>query len=461
MESFIFVLKSIVGIILGLSVLVVIHELGHFLPARWFGMKVEKFYLFFDWPRKLFSFTRGGVEYGVGMLPFGGYVKITGIVDESMDNDHVNEPPQPHEFRSKPVWQRIIVMIGGVTMNIILGVLIFIAIMFFYGEEHIPMNEVKNGIYVPETSVAKLMGLQTGDKIISFNGKSVEYFDDVSTPAVLLGENSCYDIERNGEKSTICAPDSLLNRLAGQKKNHGPLFSVRTKSIFDTIPLSKKQSDSILTKYTLSDGSKLKKGDQFISVNGDNVEYFDQLYHVLQKVKGKPIDVLIKRGNDTLGFKSTLDTSGRLGVGIAQGFKTKYVGYSLIDAVVPGTEKAFGVLMSNIRGLGKIFTGKVDAQKGLGGPVAIATTYAKAFDNAGMLGFWSLTGMLSMWLAFLNILPIPALDGGHIVLLLVEAVIGRAPSPQLTMRIQQVGMVFLIGLMVLVFFNDIFKAFMG
>lgn len=459
MEVFYFILKSAIGIILGLSILVVIHELGHFLPARWFGMKVEKFYLFFDWPKKLFSFTKDGVEYGIGMLPFGGYVKISGIIDESMDTEHVETPPEPHEFRSKPVWQRIIVMSGGVIMNVILGVLIFIGILFFYGEESIPIEEVKHGIYVPESSIANKMGFKTGDHILKFNGEKVNYLDDVWSPAVLLEEKSCYEIDRSGKIMSICASDTLLNELAGKKKDHGPLFLVRRLSIFDTIPFKKIKADSLYNQYKLSNGSLLKKGDQFLTINGKETFYFDQLAAVLKENKGKEIDVKMLRGKDTLNFHSTLDTTGTLKVGIAMGYDTKYVSYSLLDAIVPGTQKAFGVLMSNIRGLGKVFSGKVDAQKSLGGPVEIAKTYAKAFDTSGMYGFWALTGMLSMWLAFLNIMPIPALDGGHIILLLTEAIIGKAPSPVLTMRIQQVGMIFLIGLMALVMLNDIFKLF--
>ena len=453
MESVIFFLKAFLGIVLGLSILVIIHELGHFLPARWFGMKVEKFFLFFDWPRKMWSFTKGGTEYGIGWIPFGGYVKISGIIDESMDKEHVKLPPQPWEFRAKPVWQRMIVLAGGVTMNVILGVLIFIAVTFIYGEQHIPLDQLPHGISAPQKSLGYEFGLRSGDKIVSFNGKPVKYLDEVATPAILLEENACFEVERDGKKLNLCVPDTFLNRFATKKDKPSALFGVRTHSIYDFNPDSKKKN------YKLNNGDTLKKGDRFLTVNEHSVVYFDQVQPVLSQLKGQDIKVKILRNEkDTLQFETQLDTSGKLGLAFQRGdIPLEKVEYNIVQSIVPGTEKAFGGLMSNLKGLGKVFEGKIDASKGVGGPLVIASTYAKTFDSAGMQGFWVLTGMLSMWLAFINILPIPALDGGHLLLLAVEGIKGSPPSPQLAMKVQYVGMVLLLSLMAFIFLNDIYQ----
>lgn len=451
MDSLIFFLKAFLGIVLGLSILVVIHELGHFLPARWFGMRVEKFFLFFDWPRKMWSFTRGGTEYGIGWIPFGGYVKISGIIDESMDKDHVNTPPEPYEFRAKPVWQRMIVLAGGVTMNVILGCIIFIAMTYIYGEEHIPLDQLKHGIAVPEKSMAYDFGLRSGDKIVSLNEKPVKYLDEVATPAILLEDNACFQVERNGQMKNICVADTFLNHFATKKKRPSALFVPRSLSVLD--------SNVGKNKYELNNGTILQKGDHFLSVNEQPVIYFDQLSSNLANWKGKEINVKVLRNSDTLRFATRLDTSGKLGLAFKMDeLPREKVKYSLLGSIVPGTMKAFGGLMSNLKGLGKVFEGKIDASKGVGGPVVIAKTYANTFDAAGIQGFWILTGMLSMWLAFINILPIPALDGGHLLLLAVEGIKGSPASPKLAIKVQYVGMVLLLSLMALIFLNDIFQA---
>lgn len=440
---------QIVGlIILGLSIMVTIHELGHHLTAKMFGMKVEKFSVGF--PPKVFSFMWRGTEYQIGAVPLGGFVKIAGIIDESMDAKNMQKDPEAWEFRAKPVWQRLIVMSGGVIMNIILGILIFSIIKFAYGDEKLPMEEAKFGIDVYDKSTAQELGFKTGDKIVNFKGEPIKYFDDISSPNILLEEDAYFELERNGEKIRIDIPSDFIDKYTSKEKKDPLLFYPNTESFVVTDSASK------LPAYKAG----IRKGDRIIEIENKPVEYFGDIRKILKGKKNEKVDITVLRNEVKKKLVVQLDSNGKMGVAPdVSRFKYETLDYGFFQSFGVGTKAAFSFLWTNIQGFKKLLTGKINPTKGLQGPVGIAVTYGTIFDRLGWLGFWQLTAMLSMILAFMNFLPIPALDGGHIVFLLLEAISGKEPSLKFRMIAQQVGMVILLLLMAFVIFNDIWKMF--
>lgn len=430
-------------LIAGLSILVILHELGHFLAARAFGIKVEKFYLFFDaWGFKLFSFKIGDTEYGVGWLPLGGYVKIAGMIDESMDVEQMKQPAQPWEFRSKPAWQRLIVMLGGVTVNVILGVFIFWMLVFSYGESYIPNAEAKHGIVAYD--LAKEIGLQSGDKVIAINGKPLERYSDLWSSEIILG-SGVLDVFRNNETIQIRVPSDFVEKISDKGRSN----------YIDDIPRTLAFVDSILPGMP-AEKAGLKKGDQLLSLNDTSVMYMDLLRPTLQHNKSKEVQIAVLRGTDTLKLKTLVSKEGTIGFAPKMDFELKRVQYGFIEALPVGMKKAWATLTDNVKGLGKVVKGEVNPTKAIQGPIGIASIYGATFD---WMKFWTLTGILSMILAFMNILPIPALDGGHAVFLLIEMVIGRPLSDKFMERAQMVGFFILIALMVFAFGNDLWKLF--
>ena len=432
-------------LILGLSILVILHELGHFLAARAFGIKVEKFYLFFDaWGISLFKFNYKGVEYGMGWLPLGGYVKIAGMIDESMDTEQLAGPPQPWEFRSKPAWQRLIVMIGGITVNIILGIFIFWVLTIKYGETYIPNSEIKYGI-VPG-KLGQKIGLETGDRITAVNGKPVVRFEELTSPEVIMG-NTDLTVLRNGGTLHVKVPGNLLNDLADQGIEQFISRLPRIKFSVETIaPNSGAQK------------AGLQKGDSIVAINSAKIEYFDQLQSQLQQYKNKQVALSIKRGGNVIQTNAQIDKDGVLGF-FPKGDipKEKTLTFGFFGSLPVGATKAWGTFTDNAKGLGKVFKGEVKFNKAVSGPVAIATMFGSHID---WLRFWSLVGFLSMVLALTNLLPIPALDGGHALFLIIEMIKGKPLSDKFLERAQIVGFVILITLMVFVFGNDIVKQVM-
>ncbi|MDF2432792.1 MAG: regulator of sigma protease [Mucilaginibacter sp.] len=437
-------------LILGMSILVILHELGHFLAARAFGIKVEKFYLFFDaWNFSLFKFNYKGVEYGIGWLPLGGYVKIAGMIDESMDTDQLAGPPQPWEFRSKPAWQRLIVMLGGITVNIILGIFIFWILTIRYGETYIPNAEVKYGI-VPGKIGLKI-GLQPGDRITAINGKTVVRFEELTSTQVILG-NTDLTVERGNQTMHIRVPGNLINDLSDQ----GGI-----EQFISRLPRSKFAIDSV-APHSYAQIAGLRKGDSITAVNGTSVQFFDQLQSELKKYTDKQAVLDVKRNGNILQLKSDVNKDGMLGfkdgtAGIAIKFnepKEKSIKYGFFGSLPIGATKAIGTFTDNAKGLGKVFKGEVKFNKAVSGPVAIATMFGSHID---WVRFWSLVGFLSMVLALTNLLPIPALDGGHALFLVIEMIKGKPLSDKFLERAQIVGFVILITLMVFVFGNDIVK----
>lgn len=437
------VVVMIAQLILGLSILIVLHELGHFLTARYFGIKVEKFYLFFDaWGFKLFSIKYKDCEYGIGWLPLGGYVKIAGMIDESMDTEAMAQPVQEWEFRAKPAWQRLIVMLGGVTVNIFLGIFIFWMLTFKYGETYIPNSELKYGI--APGIVGQQIGLQAGDKVEEVNGKKLVRFEELRSSEVLLG-NSTLTILRNGEEKQIAIPANILNTVS----DYGIDEFVSPRII--------SKVGQVVAKGN-AEKAGLKTDDQILEVNGKEAVYSDQLRSILTEQKNKQVDLVVLRDANKINIPVNVTKDGTIGFAFnLESIKTKTQDFTFFQALPAGASKAWGSLTDNAKGLGKVVKGEVKATKAFSGPVEIARKlYGGTWD---WVKFWSITGLLSMALALMNLLPIPALDGGHAVFLLIEMIKGKPLSDKFMERAQMVGFVLLATLMVFVLGNDIFKVF--
>ena len=432
-------------LILGLSILVILHELGHFLAARAFGIKVEKFYLFFDaWNFSLFKFTYKGVEYGVGWLPLGGYVKIAGMIDESMDTDQLQGPPQPWEFRSKPAWQRLIVMLAGIFVNIILGIFIFWMLTLKYGETYTPVANAHYGI-VPG-KVGMKMGLEPGDQIYAVNGVPIKRFEDITNSSVFY-DHSELDVLRGSQRLKFTVPKGILNDLSDDGIDQ----------FVDRDPRSQFMVDSVIAGSNAQKAG-LKKGDSILAINNNPVPFFDQLQSQLSLNKNKSIQLSVKRDGALLQLTSNVTAQGTIGFAPKRDLpKQDTLKFGLLGSLPVGATKAWSTFTDDAKGLGKLFTGDVKFNKAVGGPVKIATMFGGQID---WLRFWSLVGILSMVLALTNLLPIPALDGGHSLFLLIEMIKGKPLSDKFLERAQLVGFVLLITLMVFVFGNDIFKLVM-
>jgi regulator of sigma E protease len=436
------VIIMIAQMLLGLSILVLLHEWGHFVTARAFKIRVEKFYVFFDaWGKKLFSFKKGDTEYGIGWLPLGGYVKITGMVDESLDTAQLKNVPEPYEFRSKPAWQRLIVMLGGVTVNAILGVIIFAGILMYWGEKFIPNSELKHGIVA--SALAQEVGLQTGDKLVSINGEAVIKFDDIMSSKVLLGSDVAITVDRNGAPVNIVLPNDFTKRLLNSDKSGFviPRMAFKVGEVMPNMPASE---------------AGLMIGDEITAINGEAVSFFDELQSSLQTLKGQTIQMDVLRAGKPASLNVSVSEAGTIGFyPELEVMETSFKKYGFFESIPAGATLAWNVISDNIKGFGKVFSGDIPVEKSLGGPIAIAKKmYGGVWD---WYRFWMTTGLLSMILAFMNLLPIPALDGGHVVFLLIEMAIGKPVSEKVMLAAQYVGMILVISLMVFAFGNDIWQ----
>lgn len=425
-------------LILGLTILVGIHELGHMLTAKWFGMRVEKYAIGF--PPKVVSKQVGETEYMIGMIPLGGFVKISGMVDESLDTAMLNQEPQPWEFRAKPAWQRLIVMLGGIIFNIITGIVIFAGLTYYYGESYLLAKDVKYGISTNE--VGRSMGFQEGDKIVGINGKPLVEFQDVYSPEVLLGRNSYYTVDRNGAEVKIPVPADLMDKLADADKESGFIVAREPFKVAKVQP------------NTAAASIGLESGDKITQLGNQPIQFFDQLQKALRDNAGKTIAVQIDRNGQIIHKKVTVEENGTLGFNPEPLLPRATRHYGLLESVPAGAEKAYSVITSQLRGFGKIFSGEASASKSIGGPLMMAQAFGGKFS---WINFWTITAVLSMVLAFMNLLPIPALDGGHVMFLTYEIISGRKPSDKFLENAQKVGMVLLLGLMAFAIFNDFFK----
>jgi len=425
-------------LLLGLSILVGLHEFGHLIAAKIFGMRVEKFSIGF--PPKIWGFQYGETEYSFGAIPLGGFVKISGIIDESLDTTTLDEEPQPWEFRAKPAWQRLIVMMGGIIVNVITGVFIYVTISYSTGETYLTKEELnKNGIVAYE--LGEQLGLKTGDRIIKINGKDYERYSDLRDPSeVFLGDNSFYTVDRNGQIFNVQIPDDFINDLTD---GDGALPFINYRAPFVV---------SLVEPGSPADDGGLLEGDLITAINSNEIRFFDELKRNLSGNAGKKVSALISRDNDEVNLEFQVREEGTIGIHAEKIIALQTDQYTLGEAVTRGTQDAFGVVFVTIKGFGKMFSGDVDVRKSLAGPIRIA----KMFGGTWVwLKFWTLTGLLSMVLAFMNFLPIPALDGGHVLFLTFEMISGRKPSDKFLEGAQKVGMVFLLGLMAFVIVNDI------
>jgi len=425
-------------LILGLSILVALHELGHFLAARAFGIRVEKFFLFFDaWGVKLFSFKKGETEYGIGWLPLGGYVKIAGMIDESLDKEQMKQPPQPWEFRSKPAWQRLIVMIGGVTVNLILGILLFAFILLRYEKEFLPLSEVnKNGIYASESGVRA--GFMTGDKVIAINGEPVERFKDVQSMRNLFG--STIRVERNGSQLDVDIPDDFYRKEVRSTRNRF-VEAMNFDAVIDSV-----------SPGSSAEKASLMKGDRVYEVDSVEIRNYGQFRDLVGSLAGKEVRIGLIRHSDTVYNNLVVDSTGYIGITVVMPYQSK--SYSFLSAISYGYSDAMDMLVINIKGLGKVFSGKEKASESIQGPIGIAKIYGSQWVWSK---FWFITAMLSLILAFMNILPIPALDGGHVMFLFYEIIARRKPGDKFMEYAQIAGMVILLGIMLFAIGNDIFR----
>lgn len=456
-------------LLLGLTILVGLHEFGHFITARMFGIRVNKFYIFFDFlfplPNvlnfALWKTKKGDTEYGLGWFPMGGYVDIEGMIDETKDASKLASEPQPYEFRSKPAWQRLIVMLGGIIVNVVLGVLIFIGITSIYGESKTPISEINNqGIVAYE--IGEKMGLKTGDKIVAVNDKEVRFFEDIVGEELLLGENTDITVLRDGKTINLPVPNELINWLSIAKKEGSGNYFLGVFDEFKVGFVPQEVEQGWLSKLIKGKNDSIppaaKAGimadDKIIAVAGQPIKYFHEYLTEINKFKGKTVDLTIERAGKTDTLISEVGQDGKLGFISApltiRKDTTIYFGFG--ESVVKGTKDAFNVVTSNVKAFGKIFKGDVAFSNAVSGPVGIAKMFGGYWDWGR---FWKLTGMLSMVLAFMNLLPIPALDGGHAVLLVYEMISGRKPSEKFVEITQQVGMIIILALMVFVFYNDL------
>ncbi len=426
---------------LSLSILIVLHELGHFIPAKIFKTRVEKFYLFFDPYFSLFKKKIGGTEYGIGWLPLGGYVKIAGMIDESMDKEQMSKPAEPWEFRSKPAWQRLIIMLGGVIVNLILAVVIYAGMLYAWGEQYIPVSEV-NQYGIVTDSIGSKLGLETGDKIIKIGEEEVKMFKEVPMEIIL---SDGMDVERNGEFKHINFDASAKEQLI----KSGNFISYR-------IPYS---------VGSFSDGSEAEKagllvGDKMVELNGEPLQFFDEYAKIIPTFKGDTISLGIIRNGEAMTLKVKISDEGKMGVypngDLKKFYNLKTLKYGLFESIPAGAVKAKDMLVNYIRQFKLIFTPETGAYKSVGGFLSIGKQFSPTWD---WQRFWSFTAFLSIMLAFLNILPIPALDGGHVVFVLWEMISGKAPSEKVLEYAQIVGFVILMSLVILANGNDIIKTF--
>jgi regulator of sigma E protease len=428
-------------LILSITILVGLHELGHMLPAKWFGMRVSKFFIGF--PPTLFSRKKGETEYGIGAIPLGGFVKIEGMVDESLDTQNLSKEPEPWEFRAKPAWQRLIVMLGGITVNFFLGILIFIGIVWITGEHFLPVSEVKYGIVAHE--LGEEMGLRDGDKIVKVNGKTIERFEETLSPEVLLSSNSYYTISRNGQTMDIRIPADLLEKLSdrkARKRLFSPAAPFEVGKVMGGMP---------------GDKAGLKPGDRIMGIDSSGIYYFQQLQDMLANLKGKQITLHVQRGDHILHLPLQVSSDGLIGFQPKLLLNEGVIYYGFFQSIPRGTEMAIEILDMNLSGFAKIFRGEVSASNAVHGPIGIARDmFGSSFD---WTNFWKNTGMLSLILAFMNLLPIPALDGGHAMMLTYEIVTRRKPSLVFMEWAQKIGMFLILALMIFAIFNDLIKSF--
>jgi regulator of sigma E protease len=479
MELLASILTSTLWVLLAFTILVLVHELGHFLTAKYFGMRVERFSIGF--PPTILGRNYGRTEYALGALPLGGYVKISGMIDESLDTEHVDDEPEPWEFRAKPVWQRIIVISAGVVFNTILAVLIFGGVRWAETETYVPAENVEQ-VYVRDGSVAHQVGLRTGDQILAVNGESFERFDQMEPSALISGDTLTVTVMRDGTRKTLVGPSNIISRLS-EASNNGRGFGLGFQP-----PLI-----GAVKKGSPADSIGLQVGDRVRSIGQDTVRFWMEMSTLLQEIEGKPVTIRWSRPDSLASpgagtspatvvqktdaryvfkaevaaeYNSELDryllgvrgasASGTTRQVLHEKFGVRTKTYGPAEALKAGVASTWQYARTIVVTLKRIATGRDSLTKSLGGPVMIAKVTSSA-AAAGLGDYWKLIGALSITLAIMNILPVPALDGGQLLFLLYEGVTRRRPSVRVRLVAQQIGMILLLGFMAFLIFNDILR----
>ncbi|MCD4793725.1 MAG: RIP metalloprotease RseP [Bacteroidales bacterium] len=434
----VFLIKTL-QLLLSLSILVILHEFGHFAFARLFKTRVEKFYLFFNPWFSLFKIKKGETEYGIGWLPLGGYVKISGMIDESMDKEQMKQPPQPYEFRSKKSWQRLLIMLGGVIMNFVLAGFIYICVLFVWGKDYLPIENMKHGISAD--IVAEKIGFKDGDKIISINNIKYDSFQKASKEIILKSEDERnVQVDRNGKILDILIDDSQIGMILANKS----LFiNPRFEFVIDSIP-----------EVSYARDSGLKKGDKLIGVNDTSMIFYNEFVKFFRAHKDSKVKILTERNNNKITIETYIDTLGKIGVypSVWEDLETVHIDYTFLESIPAGITFGVEQVKDYLRQFKLIFNSKTKGYKSLGSFGAIGSMFPSKFN---WHDFWMLTAFLSIILGVINILPIPALDGGHVMFVLYEMISGRKPGDKFLEYAQIVGFVILIAIMVYAIRNDI------
>lgn len=431
--------------LLSLSILIALHEMGHFLFARLFKTRVEKFYLFFDPWFSLFKKKIGDTEYGIGWLPLGGYVKISGMIDESMDKEQMKQPPQPWEFRSKPAWQRLLIMLGGVTVNFVLALFIYIMVFYTWGEKYIPNSNLTHGVEVDSLGAA--IGLQNGDKLLALDGEDILRWESLAGD-IWLDEVETLSVLRFGQRVDIDIDRSVL-----------PELSKNAMLVFPRTPFY---------IYGLNEGDPAETagvmvGDHVVGFNGQEIEFWDEFKLAMKGMADSNIVISVEREGQLYDFNMRVKSDGMIGVArrleesfLYEQFDEVEMKYSFIESIPAGIKKGTQTSTKYLKSLGKLFQPEYKAHESLGGFITIGSIFPAKWDWES---FWNLTAFLSIMLAIMNLLPIPALDGGHVMFLLYEMVSGRKPGDKFMEYAQMVGMILLLGLLLYANLNDVIGLF--
>ncbi len=437
------ILVKVVQFFLCFTLLVGIHEFGHFITARIFKMRVDKFYILFNPWFSIFKFKRGDTEYGLGWLPLGGYCKIAGMIDESMDKEQMAQPPQPYEFRSKPAWQRFIVMVAGVVMNILLAIVIYIGVCYTWGESYLSTEKIKWGYDFNE--YGHNMGFVDGDRILSIDGEYIEDFSLIANRLLLSDDDRCIVVARGGEEVTLNIPLEQLIEVR-REKGYMNLLMLRMPFIIDSLASDSAQASALLP------------GDEVVGINGASMAGYNAYREAIEQQKGEMITLSVLRGVDTLSVDIAVSDEGRIGVMTRSPFTVDTRYYTLLESIPAGFNRAGATIASYWSQLSMIFQPKTEMYRELGGFVAIGNMFSSVWDWAD---FWLKTAFLSVILAVMNILPIPGLDGGHALFTLFEMVTGRKPSDKFLEVTQYVGMFLLFGLLLYANGNDFYRLIFG
>ncbi len=430
---------TLVLFLLALGVLVFIHELGHFLPAKLFGMRVEKFYLFFDWPRKLYSFKRGGTEYGIGLLPLGGYVKIAGMVDESSlkEKRDLSAPPAPDEFRAKPLYQRALVIAGGPLANAFYAYVVFFLILLIGGRERLAYHEWAMGL-----EAVPLLGIQEGDQMLAVNDQPA-YADVLLSPEWLTRDAPTITLLRAGQPLTVTLTPSVRDTLLRWLLQKREVFELRLPAVVDPAPGGP------------ADQAGLQSGDTILMLNDTPVSSFQHLRRLLQAVPADTVQLLLGTSTGRMSKSVRLDSLKRLQVRPKVQLPTHIQKLSVLQALGAGTDLLIRSTSLQLKGFMLLLTGRLRPSESLSGPIGIAQMTARQFEEGGWVQLITFSALLSLILAIMNLLPIPLLDGGHLVFLGLEAILRREPSQKVREVAQYVGLAIIVLLMVFALWNDL------